>query len=251
MAKRKTKPPAKAVKKPAPRTVAEKLRGLVNLKIESAHLYTQKELSAILGISERTIRRFKNQKGYALSAATIARINKAVTREDNQLKRELEKGTAFKVITETVKGKKRRRIIRTKDKSLKMPPSRILQMPIVYTSKSGASHTIKISVEGWSTAQKIEYLESAHASKRFTAWTARVMVPPGVGRSGRKGEETNVNDEEDIDEETGEVKPPEPVYYMIGPFDLTRNRAKIRSEINYHEDAGRVIVDISLVEKEK
>lgn len=245
----------KKQKAPAPRTPEEKLRGLVNLKIQHKSFYTQKELGALLGISERTIRRFKNQKGYILAPATLKRLRAPLGAEDRKLKRLLDAGGAIMMKVTTVRGVKRRRPVLVKDKSLKQPPSRVLQLPVIYTSKSGESQTIMTNVLGWSTEQKIDFLESAHHEKRFGSWHARVMVPPGVGRSGRKGEGELVNDEpEEIeDEDTGEitVQNPKPEYYMIGPFALTGNRPKMRSEIMYHEDAGRVIVEIYLVENIK
>lgn len=217
------------------------------------HLFTQKEWAQKLGVSERTIRRFKNQKGYQLSAKTLKRAGKAISREDAKVKRLIDSGFAIKMRTTTIKGKRKR--VPDKVKGIKIPKSRVLQIPTVYPSKSGESQTLQFDVHGWSAEQKIELIESAHSEKRYGSWHARVMVPPGVGRSGRKGEGEIVDDEpdEEIDEETGEVITiqPKPEFYMIGPFSLTGNRPKIRSEINYHEDAGRVIVEISLVEKVK
>jgi hypothetical protein len=233
------------------RTPDEKLRGLVNLKILDKGFYTQKELGAMLGISERTIRRFKNQKGYTLAPRTLARIAPGLSREDRKVKRLIDSGTVLKVRTVTIRGKRRRVVEQMKDLSLKAPPSRILQLPVIYTAKSGESQTIKTDVRGWGTDQKIEFLESAHAEKRFGSWHARVMVPPGVARSGRKGEGEIVPEDDEIDEETGDEMPAAPEYYMIGPFELKRNLAKARTEIVYHEDAGRVIVEIYLVEKLK
>lgn len=250
---------SKQTKKPAPRTPEEKLRGLVNLKVKgttrSVSLYSQKELGAMLGISERTIRRYKNQKGYKLASRTEARIKSAVNKEDRKIKRLIDAGTALRVETVTIRGKKIRRIVQTKGEQFKLPPSRILQLPVVYPAKAGGSQTFMLDVRGWSAGNIIAEIESAHASRRFGSWHAKVMVPPGVGRSGRKGDGELVDDEpEEIeDEETGEitVQNPKPEFYMIGPFDLKRNRAKIASEINYHTDAGRVIVEINLVENLK
>lgn len=205
----------------------------------------------MLGISERTIRRFKNQKGYTLAPRTLARIAPNLSREDRKIKRLIDSGTVIKIRTVTIHGKRKRIAEQVKDKSLKSPPSRILQLPVIYTAKAGESQTIKTNVRGWSTDEKISLLESAHAEKRFGSWHARVMVPIGVGRSGRKGEGEIVPEDDEIDEETGEEIPAEPEYHMIGPFDLKRNLAKARTEIAYHEDAGRVIVEIYLVEKLK
>lgn len=252
MAKKKTKPASKPETKRAPlkRTLDDKLRTVVNLKIANAPAYTQKELAAILGISERTIRRYKNQKGYALASTTVARIKTAVEKQDRQIRRELQKGTAFRIESVKVsKTKKKRLPRRVKGAGLRLPPSRILQFPVIHPSKSGETQTLAVNCEGWDTQAKIEYLESAQESKRFQSWHARVMVPPGVSKSGRKDSpqaDESINDEED--EESGKV---EKEFYMIGPFDLVRNRSKIKSEIRYHEDAGRVVVEIFIVEKLK
>lgn len=238
-------------KKPSSRTVDEKLRGLVNLKILDRSFFTQKELAGLLGISERTIRRFKNQSGYQLAPKTIARIKENVAKEDNKIKRAIDSGTAIRIKTVTVRGKRRRIPELVKDKTFKRPKSRILQFPVIYPAKNGASQTVSTIVAGWSASQIIDLITAAHSERRFTSWHARVLVPVGVSRSGRKGEGEIVGDEAEIDEETGEELTPKPEYYMVGPFSLIGNRPKIASEINYHMDAGRVIVSIYLVENLK
>ena len=80
------------MKKTIARTSEEKLRGLVNLKVGPHGYYTQRELGALLGISERTIRRFKNQPGYTLAPETLARIRGRVSAADRQIKRVLDSG---------------------------------------------------------------------------------------------------------------------------------------------------------------
>lgn len=237
-----------AKKKQPTRTVDDKLRGLVNLKLAGEHLYTQKEWAEKLGVSERTIRRYKNQKGYKLSERTIERVKAEINREDKKVTRLLDSGFAVRMKTTTVKGKRRRtpEIVR----GVKVPKTRVKQIPTVYPSKSGESQTIKFDVDGQTTEQKIELLESAHQGKEYSAWFARVMVPPGVGVSGRKGEGEPAPEELDEDDEDAEPKTP-PVFYMIGPFSMLGNRPKMKTELKYHEDAGRVIMEISLVEKIK
>ena len=236
-------------KKSAPRTTDEKLRGLVNLKIESRGFYTQNELSDMLGISERTIRRYKNQKGYSLSPKTIQRARESINREDRKVKRMLDSGSAIAIRTRIVRGKRRRRPVLVKDRTMKMPPSRVLQLPVVYTSKSGESQTIKINVEGWTTEQKIDYLFQAHVTGRFSSWHAKVDL--------RKYLEQKLVDEygslEDAPAEAlaGTLQPH---YIMIGPFELGRimdNLAVVGEKLRYYDDAGRVIVEIHVVENLK
>lgn len=144
-------------------------------KIVQANIYTQKELAEILGVSTRTLRRFKNQKGYDLHSRTWARIKKSLVREETQARRYIERH-------------------------------------------------LKVS------------------SLRYLAWRIGIKVPPGVGSSGdiedAQAGEARIN-ESDEDE-----------FIMAGPFSFDpRSLGKIAGEINYHEDAGRIVVSIFLIEK--
>jgi hypothetical protein len=243
-------------KRPLPRTTEEKLRGLVNLKVAgdtgSINAYTQKELAEMFGISVRTIRRFKNQKGYALAPKTLQKIKQPVSKEDASLKRLLAKGTAFRSEIVTIKGKKRRRIVPVKGLGYKLPPSRILQLPVIYPAKAGGSQTIMLDVRGWSAAEKIALVQSAYKSGRFSSWHYRVRTPEGVGyvrASGRRA--GRYIDIEDMDAETAKLAS---LYHMSDPMDLRRsfvNYSHIESVIRSDEDAGRVVVEIYLVEKFK
>lgn len=236
------------MKKRTPRTTEEKLRSALNLKIVGEPIYTQKELAASLGISTRTLRRVRNQEGHKLSEATRRKIKGEVAKIDRQVTRLVDSGTAVQMVTKTIRGKKKRTPVRVKDKNLKLPKSRVKQIPVIYPSKSQASRTIAINTEGWTGAEIVEYLLECADSHQFLSWHAKVKVPYGVSRSGRK-KEGDLNDE-DEENEDGETRKPPPQYYMIGPFAFP-GKPKIRSEILFHTDAGRKIVSIHVVQKLK
>lgn len=213
-------------------SLADKLRTIIGGKIGSKNYVTQKELAEQLGISTRTLRRFKNQKGYRLSDRTEAKIKKEVTAEDRRWRRFI-KDKAWEPKTASF----------VKSPRLRMPTLPVQPLPVLYKSKSGMSQTLKVTADVWSGRNKTDYLTSALKSNRFYSWSARVMIPVGVAISGDEDNE-NFNDSD------------APMYYMIGPFSLqsfsARSEYAIRShiakEIAYHEDAGRRVVDISIVE---
>lgn len=203
------------------RTDSDRLRTLLTLRNPETRkpLYTQKEIASLVGVSTRTLRRFKNIPGYKLAPRTFERIHDDLIRNERTVRRDLQR-------------------------HYDLPPSRVLQVPRVYPSKSGRSETSVFDVRGWTRADIADLLVSAFNTEKFYAWTAKVEVPYGVSRSGRTPEEGDINESED--EEGHEVKD----YYMIGPFAMTptqANRRNIENRLKYHFDAGRNIVEISLI----
>ena len=236
--------------KPAPRTSAEKLRGLVNLKVGPHGYYTQRELGALLGISERTIRRFKNQPGYILAPETLARIRGRVSAADRQIKRVLDSGVALRSRIVTIHGKRKRIIEKVKGGQFKIPASRILQFPMVYPSKDGLEQTVSVNVKGWTTEQKIELARSAYKSGRFSAWYYRKAAPKGEGYvTGTLNMPGHYVSLSDLDEETQKTVS---LFTTEGPFDLRRaaeNFADISSRIGKDSDSGREVLVLNFVEK--
>jgi len=195
-------------------------------KIGPANVYTQKDLAAMLGVSTRTLRRFKNEPGHRLAPRTLARVKAPLDRENRSFRRYVS-GKAYDPKTGTL----------IKSPKLKLPTLPVQPIPTLYKSKSGLSQTLSIAVDLWSAQQKIDYFISAVKSGRFLSWTARVKVPVGVATSG------------DVDGEPNEGERAQ--YYMIGPFTLANDHRaikKIEKEIAYHEDAGRIVVNLSIVE---
>jgi hypothetical protein len=221
---------------------SDKLRTLLGAKFGETNVFTQKFLAESLGISTRTLRRFKNQKGYRLAQRTETKIKASLDKENRNYRRFIRDKVLVPVVTRS-RGRTRTEYVLKKIPRLRMPVLPNQPIPVLYKAKSGRSHTININCALWSTQQKIDYLLSAFNSRRFSAWTARIKVPVGVATSGDE-ESTEVNESE------------RPMFYMIGPFtlDALTDRAgygvrkKIDSEIVYHEDAGRIVVNISLVE---
>lgn len=213
-------------------TVHDKLRTLIAASIGGEHVYTQKELAEQLGVSTRTLRRFKNIPGYRLASRTQAKIKTEVTAENRRFRSQM-RDKAYDPKTQTL----------VKSPRLRLPTLPVQPVPTLYTAKSGLSQTLKIDSKLWSTQDKIKYAISAANSGRFYSWTARIKVPVGVATSGDV-ESTEVNEGE------------RPVYYMIGPFTLQADtergahgvRKKIERELSYHEDAGRIVMSISIVE---
>lgn len=215
----------------------DKLRTLLGAKVGRHNHFLRAELAEILGISARTLRRIANVKGYQVSARTLAKIKQPLDRENRNFRRFIKDKI---IVPVTTRSRGRTRITYTLQKivPLRMPTLPVQPIPISYTSKSGRSRTIKIDCDLWSAQQKIDYLISAANSGRFSSWSARVKVPVGVATSGDE-ESFQVNDEERAQ------------YYMIGPFELGLGHRTIKhmeKDIIYHEDAGRIIVDISIVE---
>lgn len=271
MAKRKTKTAASRVHV---RTLDDKLRTIVNLvfpqqvqttrehqgreiKSVAVHitpLFTQKELSQRLGISTRTLSRFKNEKGYQLSPRTKKKITTGVNNIDRQVVRQLERGAAFITVTKTTRGKRRRFPVLVYNDRFKLPKLPTLQYPIIYTAKQSGDVTIRVHVEDWSTAQKIEYVKSAFLSNRFIAWHFKVEMPEGVGyvrsdgiKPGRYISESDIGDNE-------QLKKRVTINEMHGPYSLDRdpvNYLNITDRISHHDNAGRKVVDIYLVEKNR
>lgn len=213
-------------------SLQDKLRTVIAATIGGDYVHTQTDLAETLGISTRTLRRFKNQKGYALSPRTLAKIAQPLNKLNAGYRRYI-KDKAFDPKTKTL----------VKSIRLRLPVLPVQPVPTLYTAKSGRSQTLNVNCELWLTQQKIDYLISAANSGRFYSWTARVKVPVGVATSGDV-ESTEVNEGE------------RPMHYMIGPFSLQAVsmrgahgiRVKIEHEIIYHEDAGRIVVNISVVE---
>jgi hypothetical protein len=211
-------------------SLSNKLRTLLGAKIGRLNIYTQKELAEILGVSTRTLRRFKNVEGYQLSKRTVNRIKAPLDKENRSFRRFIQ-GKAYDPKTNKL----------VKSPRFKLPNLPTQPIPTLYKSKSGLSQTLAIDCQLWATQEKIDYLLSAARSGRFSAWAARVRVPVGVSKSGDV-DDTDVND--------GEA----PIHYMIGPFTLLpghRTEKLIEREISYHEDAGRKVVNISIVENLK
>lgn len=237
-------------KKVQSRSIEEKLRGLANVKLADINLYKQKELAQMLGIGERTLRRFKNQAGYKLSPKTLAKIHDVVTREDRNLSRKIKSGTAVRITTKKIKG--RRRSVPELVKGVKGVPSRINQIPVVYPARGGASETIQYNVSGWTLEEKIELLVNAYHQGDFSSWHARVDLRQYLIE--KLLEEYGDLEEIPEDELAGAKQ-----FIMIGPFELYRLNRKgklvqnpsalrvIENKMRYYNDAGRVVVEISMV----
>lgn len=230
-------------------TSSDKLRTLMGAKMGPDHVYTQKDLAKELGISTRTLRRFKNIKGYRLSKRTEAKIKTPLDAENRRYRRNIQDKVLIPVKTR-VRGRVRTDYQLQKIPGMRMPRLPIQPIPILYRAKGGRSHTIRIDCELWSTQQKIDYLISAANSGRFYSWTARVSVKEYLIR--KLIEEYGGIENVPIDRLVGLSGE----FYMIGPFTLQSFRrggihavhSKIQSEISYHEDAGRIVVSISIVE---
>lgn len=199
------------------RSDMDRLRSLLTLSIKGKHhaenLYTQKELAAILGISTRTLRRVKNIPGYVPAKTTLDRIRAPLKKEETSARRYARR-------------------------YLHAPDFRITTIPKVYQPKQAEKGaTFAHDVSSWATQDKIDFLTQAAHSGLWYAWRISVKVPPGVALSGEIDDE-NVN-------ETDEDQ-----FISIGPFSFERRDWPLIDEIiNYHEDAGRIVVTIFLVEK--
>lgn len=200
------------------RTDLERLRAVLGLtlrvrdssgKIISAPIYTQKELAKLLGISERTLRRYKNIPGYQPSEKTLKKIHKKLVSLEAEV----------------------RQYIRRK---YKLPSFPIVQIPIEFRSKVTGKRTLDFQTGHWSLSDRLKFLDHALKTNRFIGWRAVIEVPPGVSLSGDVEDAGEVN-------ETGEL-----INYMIGPFLFDKNFADI---VRFHEDAGRRIVRILLIER--
>lgn len=193
---------------------------------------TQKGLAAALGISTRTLRRVKNIPGYKLAPRTLERIAEPLNEIDKRWRRYI-RDKAYDPKTGDL----------VKSPRFRLPTLPVQPLPTLYKAKSGRSWTLNVDTEFWRTQEKIDYLISAQKSNRFLAWTARVAVPVGVAISGDV-DALYVNEGDEVE------------HYMIGPSTLQSftsryahgARELIRKEIVYHEDAGRIIVNISIVE---
>lgn len=227
----------------------DKLRTMLSYVASKATGTTYKDLATVLGVSTRTLRRFKNETGHRLSARTLEKIKQPLDRENKNFRRFI-KDKALVVEKARVRGKVRTTYKWEKNTGFRLPNLPVQPIPRIYRSrpkesfgKIVVSQTIKIDCALWSTQQKIDYLVSAANSGRFSSWTARVKVPVGVATSGDI-ESTEINEGDRA------------IHYMIGPFALQANsnrgaygvRKKIENEIAYHEDAGRIVVSISIVE---
>ena len=226
-------------KKAAPRTAQEKLRGLVNLKSVDGGFYTQKEIAESLGISTRTLRRFKNQPGWKLAPRTLAKIAKPLAQVDKRIKRMVESGTVVKVrVYRDAKGNKKRERYFTKDKSIKLPKARVLQIPKIYEGKAGNSLNVAVNLEGQTTEEKIAYVLSAYALHYYDAWTMVVKLLKGFGSNGI-GAIVKI----DIDGEETQSR-----FITLGPFSFSTshsNRNSISRLIEENEMSGSYVVSVS------
>lgn len=180
------------------RSDLERLRAVLGLtlrvrdssgRIISAPIYTQKELAKKIGVSERTLRRYKNIPGYKPSDKTIKRISRKLTFLESEA---------------------RRYILR----KYKLPAFPIVQIPIEFRSKATGKRTLDFQTSHWSLSDRLRFLDHALRSDRFIGWRAVVEVPPGVSLSNRYGEgELNSKDV--------------PVNYVIGPFPFEQDFADI------------------------
>jgi hypothetical protein len=203
-------------------------------KIGGETVYTQKALAAMLGVSTRTLRRAKNIPGYKLAPATLDRIKEPLDGENRRWRANI-KGKAFDPKTGKLE----------KSAKFKLPTLPVQPLPTIYRAKKGGSQTLKIDSDLWKTKEKSDYLKSALKSGRFISWTARIKVPVGVATSG-----SGFQDGDEINEEDRAV------HYMIGPFTLQAHtergayglQKQIEKELKYHEDAGRIVMNISIVE---
>jgi hypothetical protein len=214
-------------------SASDKLRTLLAAKIGGQRVYTQKALAEMLGISTRTLRRVKNEPGHTLASATVTRIKAPLDKENRDFRRAIS-GKAWNPKTGKLE----------KSARFKLPTLPVQPVPTIYKAKSGRSQTLNVDTEVWNVNEKAAYLASALKSGRFVAWTARVKVPIGVATSGDV-ESTDVNEGDSA------------MYYMIGPKSLQSFtgergeyaiRKEIEKELRYHQDAGREIVNISIVE---
>ena len=230
--------------KPAPRTTQEKLRGLVNLQSVSGTFYTQKDIAAKLGISTRTLRRFRNVPGHKLAARTVAKIKPVVAGVDRRVKRMVDAGTVVKIRTYLdEKGRLKRERYFTKDNSIKLPPSRILQIPKVFTGKAGVSLNVFIDLKGMATTEKISYVVSVYLLNEYSAFTIRVKVPAGYVYIPSFGFITAPEDDEDEEETKAKSH-----FVTEGPYSLEKsaaNRNNISVVIVEKETAGGEVVAVS------
>jgi transcriptional regulator with XRE-family HTH domain len=219
---------------------SDKLRTLLGAKVGRLNHFKRTELAEILGVSTRTLRRIANVPDYQPSAKTLAKIKAPLDRENRNFRRFIQ-DKAVVATRVRVRGKVRTTYKYEKSPEFRLPKLSVQPIVVVYYAKERRSRTFAVVCELWSEREKIGYLISASKSGRFLSWTARVKVPVGVATSGDV-ESTEVNDGE------------RPMHYMIGPFTLLpdhRTVKLIEKEISYHEDAGRKVVNISIVENLK
>ena len=202
--------------KPIRRTDADRLRSLVTAQARGVRRYTQKELAASLGVSTRTLRRFKNEPGHVLSEATRARIHKPLVKMETELRR-------------TVK------------RLYGVPDTRIVQVPKETVLKSG-SRSLTFEVSEWDTQAKIDFFASWAAKLKadkldhfklagvdyFSNWNLKVKT---TWKSAEKGEQFEEPDEDD-DEEESPVR-----FYQTPPSAFTGiTQPYIREFFTYHDD---------------
>ena len=185
----------------------------------------------------------KNQPGWKLAPRTLAKIAKPLAQVDKRIKRLIESGTVVKIrVYRDAKGNKKRERYFTKDKSIKLPKARVLQIPKIYEGKAGNSLNVAVNLEGQTTEEKIAYVLSAYALHHYDAWTMQVKIPagyayiPGVGFV----EEPDEDDEEEKKQVTH--------YITEGPFSFAvsaSNRLTIRQKIEEKELSGGSVVSVS------
>lgn len=212
-------------------TPADKLRTLLS-GIEFVGM-TQMELASALGVSTRTLRRFKNIRGYKLASRTFAKISAPLNELNSKWRRRI-KGKAWNARTKRLE----------QNAKFQLPNLPIQPIPTVYISKSGRSQTLEIDCDLWSLQQKIDYLRSAYFSRRFSSFFVKVRMPEGVGYVRgtifASGYYVDVSQMEEEEEKRATI------YEMHGPFAMTL--LEIKTQITRLENAGRIVVSISIVE---
>jgi hypothetical protein len=202
------------------RTDSDRLRTLVAASIHGDRYYTQKDLAALLGTSVRTLRRFKNEPGYAerMSARTWGKIREPLVREE----------------------KKMRTYIRRK---FKVPDTPVVQFPAAHDLRTG-DRSLTFDVKDWVTSDKINLLLGYKKQGGFDHWNLTVRLPKGMvyARAGRLGGGTlRVVPEDEDDEEKSES---ETNHYSTRPELFSMSSSELASTVGYHDDSGRKIVTI-------
>lgn len=212
--------------KRARRSPVDRLRTVVSAKLHGEHRYTQKELAAQLGISVRTLRRFKNEPGHTLSPHSIARISKPVAKLETSL----------------------RNFVR---RQFHVPNTPVVQIPRHTAFDHGESLTFE--VDSWTLQDKINllhgYYEQLKAEGRLRFATGRgasrqdsfshfvlyVRLPKGYVYA--RGDENQVG----VLYQNTEIQNPEreTQSYSTAPRPFMEGKAAITKAVTFHNDAGR------------
>ena len=210
------------------RSPVDRLRTVVSAKLHGEHRYTQKELAASLGISVRTLRRFKNEPGHKLSARSVERIAEPV-----------------KALETSLRGFIRRRF--------HVPNTPVVQIPRATKFDHGESLTFE--VDTWTLQDKINLLRGyydqlkesgqirfatgrgANRKDNFSHFTMYVKLPAGYvyarGDENTAGVLYQNTEVQNADKETQ--------FYSTKPRPFMEGKSAINAAAIFHNDAGRNI----------